>query len=179
MDNEKSRRRADLERLDRAFVEAAIPATYWALVADLVPKTDGFDELLWEQELAALVFERTGLQPTEFYRLSIAGRIPWLRRAIKKPSQTRRARRGTKLRKLRALTSAQTAAIQIVGECKGNIAEAARRLGKDRKTVEESYRTGLLKLNKTAFWNKGKTRLLPRDRRGQEVASDTDDRRRS
>ena len=53
------------------------------------------------------------------------------------------------------------------------MAAAARRLGKDRKTVEEAYRNGLDKLGKEAYWQnkKTKTRLLTRDRREQETVS--------
>jgi hypothetical protein len=92
----------------------------------------------------------------------------WLK-AQKQPKRKRK-RTSDKPRKPRPLTATETETIQIVGECKGNVAAAARRLGKDRKTVEESYRTGLGKLGKEAY--RYKTRLLPRDKRGQEVISD-------
>jgi hypothetical protein len=87
-----------------------------------------------------------------------------------------RRRPGT-VKKLRRLTIPQTEAVQIVGECKGNIAEAARRLGKNRKTVEEAYKAGLKKLGKQAVRSRDKTRLFARDRRGQDCISEDDDRR--
>lgn len=89
-----------------------------------------------------------------------------------KPKPKRR-RASDKPRKPRPPTQRQLEAIQIVGECRGNVAEAARRLGKDRKTVEEAYRTGMAKAGKEVFWQnkKTKTRLLIRDKRGQETVS--------
>jgi hypothetical protein len=85
------------------------------------------------------------------------------------------ARRASKPQKPRPLTPRQTEVVQIVGECKGNLAEAARRLGRTYKTVEESYRAGLAKLGKTAVQSRDKTRLLARDRRGQIDVSEDDD----
>jgi DNA-binding CsgD family transcriptional regulator len=93
-------------------------------------------------------------------------------------SKPKRTRRPSRARKPRPLTPRQTEVVQIVGECKGDIAEAARRLGKNRKTVEEAYRAGMTKLGKTVYHSKGKTRLLARDRRGQENISEGDDQRR-
>ena len=90
----------------------------------------------------------------------------------------KRKRAGDKPRKPRPLTATETETIQIVGECNGNVAAAARRLGKDRKTVEESYRNGLKKLGKEAYWQSKKTkaRLLTRDKRGQETISTDSER---
>jgi predicted DNA-binding protein (UPF0251 family) len=89
------------------------------------------------------------------------------------PKQRRRA---TKPRKPKALTSRQAEVIQIVGECKGNIAAAARRLGRNQKTVAESYKAAMAKIGKTVVRSKDKARLLPRDKRGQEIVSDSDER---
>ena len=89
---------------------------------------------------------------------------------------TRRRRAGTD-RKPRPLTARQAEVIQIVGECKGNVAKAAERLGLHRKTVAEAYKAGLAKLGKTVV--KHATRLFPRDRRGQDDVSEADDMRRS
>ena len=93
----------------------------------------------------------------------------------RKPKPSRRAVRS---RKPRPLTPRQVEVVQVVGECKGNVAAAARRLGRDRKTVEESYRAGMTKLGKTVYHSRDKTLLLARDRRGQETVSEGDDRRR-
>lgn len=99
----------------------------------------------------------------------------YLRGKIKTPKRNRR--QATKARKPRRLTPRQAEVVQIVGECKGNIAEAARRLGLDRKTVDESFKAGLAKLGKEAVRSCDKTRLFVRDRRGQEIVSESDDRR--
>jgi DNA-binding CsgD family transcriptional regulator len=100
-----------------------------------------------------------------------------------KPSQTFGApqklrRRAGKPRKPSGLTDRQIEIVQIVGECKGNIALAARKLGRDRKTIDEVYRAGMAKLGKTIYRSIDKTRLLVRDRRGQETVSEADDLRR-
>lgn len=76
----------------------------------------------------------------------------------------------------RPLTAKQGEALQIVGECKGNIAEAARRTGCDRKTMEQHYKTGMAKLGKSAV--KHRTKRMPVDLRGQEHVGDGEDRRR-
>jgi DNA-binding CsgD family transcriptional regulator len=92
--------------------------------------------------------------------------------------KTAKRRRATKPRKPRPLTPRQTEVVQIVGECKGNVAAAARRLGRDRKTVAQNYTAAMAKLGKEVFRSRDKTRLLARDRRGQETVSVEDDRRR-
>ncbi len=46
-----------------------------------------------------------------------------------------------------SLTDKQLEALQVVGQHHGNFAAAARTLNKDRKTVEEHYRTALKKLS--------------------------------
>lgn len=85
-------------------------------------------------------------------------------------------RRATKPRKPIPLTPRQAEVIQIVGELKGDIAAAARKLGRDRKTVDEIYKAGMKKLGKEAV--RHKTRTLARDRRGQDDIADGDDCRR-
>ncbi len=87
----------------------------------------------------------------------------------------KKRRRSGAAEKPRPLTPPQAEAIQIVGECKGNMAEAARRLGKDRKTLDQAYRAGLTKLGKQPV--RYGTRTLYRDRRGQENIAKSDDRR--
>lgn len=77
----------------------------------------------------------------------------------------------------RPLTAKQAEAVQIVGECKGNYSEAARRLGvKDPKTVRQHYKAGLRKLGRKAV--KYATQRLPSDKRGQDNVSSDGDRRR-
>jgi len=78
-------------------------------------------------------------------------------------------------RKPKPLTAIQTEAVHIVGECKGDFAEAARRFGKDRKTVQEAYGSAMKKLGKTSI--RHSTRPIATDRRGQENIADDADRR--
>lgn len=68
----------------------------------------------------------------------------------------------------RPLTPRQSEAIQLAGECKGNLAKAARQMGVDRKTFVQHYKAGLAKLGtKAAGPNRMKPQKLPTDRRGQ------------
>jgi hypothetical protein len=89
---------------------------------------------------------------------------------VDKPKRRRRPTTATK-----PLTEIQAEVVQIVGECKGNVAEAARRRGRDRKTVDEEYKAALKKLGKSVV--KATTQPLPKDRRGQENITDGDNRR--
>ena len=93
----------------------------------------------------------------------------------KKQQKPRRKRRRRKADSPPPLTAKQTEAVQIVGECKGNIAEAARQLGRDPSTVRQHYQAGMGKLGKKAV--KHGTTRLPSDRRGQENVSSDDDQR--
>jgi DNA-binding CsgD family transcriptional regulator len=74
----------------------------------------------------------------------------------------------------RPLTDKQVKAMQTVAECNGSIAEAARRLGKDRSTVAQHYRTALKKLGRMASTVKAKTGALPSDKRGQLTVARND-----
>ena len=75
----------------------------------------------------------------------------------------------------RKATERQLEAFVMVQECDGNIAEAARRLGRDRKTVAEHYKKALERGCESI--KRPKTRALPRDRRGQSAVAVEDDRR--
>ena len=74
------------------------------------------------------------------------------------------------------LTSRQSEVVHIVAECKGNMSEAARRLGLHRKTVAEHYNTAMKKMGIAAI--KHRTQSLPLDRRGQATIEDGSDLRR-
>lgn len=76
----------------------------------------------------------------------------------------------------RPLTEKELKAYQTVAECQGNIAKAARQLGKDRKTVDEQYRSALRKLGKRLL-PKPRTVPMPSDRRGQVNLADSEDQR--
>jgi predicted DNA-binding protein (UPF0251 family) len=93
------------------------------------------------------------------------GAKPNGRKPIKRRPSAKRAK----------LTMRQAETVQIVGECNGDIAEAARRMGRDRKTVNEHYERAMQKMGKTVV--QPKTTGLRRDRRGQEDIANDDDRR--
>jgi len=74
-----------------------------------------------------------------------------------------------------SLTGKQLEAMQIVGECKGDLAEAARRMGKDRSTIKQHYDAATAKLGKRPV--KHSTKRHATDRRGQaDIATDADKR---
>jgi len=85
----------------------------------------------------------------------------------------RRRRKRQTPDKVRPLTPRQVEVMQIVGECKGNLSQAARRMGLDRKTVEQHWDAASKKLGKQAM--KVYTGHLPKDRRGQESIAGQDD----
>jgi hypothetical protein len=75
----------------------------------------------------------------------------------------------------RDLTAKQLEAAQVVAECNGNFAEAARRMGvKSPKTVRQHYETAMKKLGRKAL-GKPKMTSLPVDRRGQTNLADDDE----
>ncbi len=90
------------------------------------------------------------------------------------PKKTRKRRKRLS-QEATPLTAKQLEAMQIVGECKGDFAEAARRLGKDRKTVVDHYEAATKKAGKRQM--KHMTQQIAKDRRGQDNLADGDDRR--
>jgi hypothetical protein len=76
----------------------------------------------------------------------------------------------------RTPTEKQLEAVQIVGECKGSFSDAARRLGKNRKTVEQHYKAGMRNAGSlaSALTQKHRTQQLPHDGRGQVAIADDD-----
>lgn len=87
---------------------------------------------------------------------------------------TPRRRRPHELR-AKSLTTKQRAAYQAVSESGGNVAEAARRLHRDRSTVRQHFDAALRKLDEVPL-PKGKTYRLSEDWRG-EANVDADRRR--
>ncbi|HPD14577.1 MAG TPA: hypothetical protein PLE19_06495 [Planctomycetota bacterium] len=88
----------------------------------------------------------------------------------KKPRRRRRASEAAS-----KLTVRQLEAVQIVGECKGNFTEAARRMGlKDPKSVRELYEKGVRKAGVAAVL-KPKMIREAQDRRGQSLIADKDE----
>ena len=55
---------------------------YDSLVERLVPTDDKTFDPFPENELAAVVFDQTGLPPADFLKLDIPARLPWIRRAL-------------------------------------------------------------------------------------------------
>lgn len=95
---------------------------------------------------------------------------------LEKPEASKRRRRRPAAEPMaEKLTPKQAEAVQIVGECKGNIAEAARRLARDPATVRQHYKAGMKKLGKLA--PKVKTTRMRTDKRGQDDVTNNDDRR--
>lgn len=86
---------------------------------------------------------------------------------------TRRRRKSDNMPK--PLTAKQLEAVQIVGECKGNITKAAEQVGIDRKSMQERYDAAMTKLGASAV--KHKTKQLGNDKRGQANIVGGDDRR--
>jgi hypothetical protein len=82
---------------------------------------------------------------------------------------------------LRPLTPKQAEGLHIVGECQGNFAKAAKKLGKDRKTVEQNYKSGMAKIAAAgSLNNKKKPGPLPTGLRGDdEITADNDRRART
>ena len=98
--------------------------------------------------------------------------------AQRRGAAKRRGRRAAS--KTRPLTACQVEALERVTECKGNIAEAARQLGVDRKTVKQHMDAGLMKLGRSASGflkehQRGKTFKLPTDSRGQDMLASDDE----
>lgn len=87
----------------------------------------------------------------------------------------RKRRRPSKSRQ--ALTDRQALTVEVVGRHNGDIASAARELGRDRSTVEEAWNAALRKLGISAadvlngMKNKPATSRLPEDHRGQTAVS--------
>lgn len=91
-----------------------------------------------------------------------------------KPKAQARKRRRRPSETPPKVTGKQAEVVQVVGECKGNFSEAARRLALDRKTVKQHYNAAMRKTG--AVVRKVLTGRLPTDNRGQ--VSLTEDRRR-
>lgn len=94
-----------------------------------------------------------------------------------KSDKPRPRRRNRKATTTPSLTVRQVEAVRLHGDCEGNIAEVARRMGIGRKTAEEHIRKGYKVLGKDVP-EKASTRSIPSDNRGQANLSAKDDKRR-
>jgi hypothetical protein len=100
-------------------------------------------------------------------------------KSLARQLRSRRRKRGGK--RIHALTPKQTEALLMLGECAGNYAKAARRIGIDRKSFEERCKAAYGKLGRQGMKrqqieiNKALVARLPRDRREQEVVATHDD----
>jgi len=90
-------------------------------------------------------------------------------------SKTKRRKR-TGAAKAPTLTPKQTEAMKLHGDCEGNIAEIARRLGIGRKSAEDRVKAAFKKLGRS-IPRKASTKALPTSRRGEEIVSKSDDKR--
>ncbi len=119
-----------------------------------------------------------GLDPCPLTVTALGEVRPWYEvtpAAGKRATPKRRRRQGVK--RVRPLTARQAEIMQIVGECKGNLSEAARQLGIHRNTLKEQYEAANKKLGVRAL-TKPKTHKMPEDNRGQDnLAADADRRR--
>ena len=88
-----------------------------------------------------------------------------LKRRRRKPNQTPKK-----------LTTRQTEAMTLYGECQSNIAEIARRMGVDRKTAQQHVEAAFTKIGKSVP-TKAKTTSLKNDLRGQVDVAKSDDHR--
>jgi hypothetical protein len=70
------------------YKKRGVYQAYSTLVGEVMPGDAETVDLFSDAELAALVFERTGLLPTEFLKLDIPERLPWLRRACRPADKT-------------------------------------------------------------------------------------------
>ncbi len=96
--------------------------------------------------------------------------------AGEKKASLRRSRR-RQITPVRSLTPKQVEAVQIYGECKGNLTKAAGNIGIDRTSFKERLDAAYKKLGQKPPKRQGaRTRRLPQDRRGQ--VNITQDRRR-
>jgi DNA-binding CsgD family transcriptional regulator len=95
------------------------------------------------------------------------------------PRQKKRTRRPAIEKNPRPLTPRQTEVMQIVGECKGNFAQAARQIGLNRKTVEQHYIAATKKLGmhavRAAERKPKAPQRLPEDHRQQVDAFKNED----
>lgn len=89
-------------------------------------------------------------------------------------SHAKKTRRGYRSRQQRELTHKQLEAVHLVGQCAGNLSQAARQAGVDHKTMAQHYRAAMAKLGKHALPTP-KPQKLPTDRRGQPQIASHDD----
>jgi predicted DNA-binding protein (UPF0251 family) len=102
-----------------------------------------------------------------------AALMDWRLQSKKETTAPRKRKRGTI--KVKPLTARQVEVVQIVGECNGDLAEAARKLGIDRKTVKQHFDAASRKLGKAVVTHA--TQPLRRGLRGEADVSYEDDRR--
>jgi DNA-binding NarL/FixJ family response regulator len=163
--------REEIERL-RIAVNAA------SAVSESNPGWESFLllQVAWRSYWHAIRLATQDLKAAAVRKRAALENLPTLAVAMTPAVENRRPTRRRPAVALKQLTARQVEAAHVVGECKGNLAEAARRMGLDRKTVSQHYRAALRKLGKTALPTPKTGRLL-RDRRGQESMADGEDRR--
>ncbi len=122
---------------------------------------------LWANIIAKAVNDHSQLLQV------VAGEIKLAERSVDAPQEKPRGkpsrRRRTKPADDKPLTQRQAEVVHIVAECEGNISKAAKQLGRNPKTVRETYATAMEKLGKAARPMKPKTLRAAVDKRGQET----------
>ena len=99
--------------------------------------------------------------------------LPRAEQALQVDKQKRRRRKRPAQPK--PMTALQLEAYETVSNCKGNFSQAADKLGKNRKTVEQHYNAALAKLatlkseTQANIVPKHRARKLSADQRGQEM----------
>jgi predicted DNA-binding protein (UPF0251 family) len=159
---------------------------WWLL---LYSTEDKFPNVIWDmilREIEAgprLIVEAAAKAALEWAKpktATIVRQAEEITRLIKQVRvRPRRRKRGGKT--IRPLTDKQAEALFMLGLCNGNYAEAARRIGIDRKSFEERCKAAYGKLGRKGMklqeieFNKALVARLPRDRRGQEAVAVHDD----
>ena len=114
--------------------------------------------------LAAAVAEANGLDLIVLEKACRDAR-PAHPQAIPQKPKAKHRRRGAQPGKPKRLTPRQAEVVQVVGECKGGIAERRPVVSAGtRKTIAETYKAAMAKMGKEVVRFRDKTRLLPRDK---------------
>jgi DNA-binding CsgD family transcriptional regulator len=143
---------------------------------------DDVSELLERPRHVARVLSDAGLWRTDVTAAELATRLGELegrmRRAESGITPKPKKMKPRRPRQPGDLTVRQVEILALVGECNGNLAAAARKLGVSRATVQQSYRRAMEITGAKDYRDrklKSRGRALPHDARGQEIVPDDDE----
>jgi DNA-binding CsgD family transcriptional regulator len=148
---------AALQAVQRCHGER-LPAPAWELANELLLLSRGKIKLPLPQRVIRAIVLAEQLQ--NWARAQERSTVPKRRRRVQRA---------------RPLTPKQVQAVQVVGECQGNMAEAARRLGVHPATVRQHYLAATKKVPEvvsSVARAKLARRRLPADHRGQPTIAD-------